>query len=48
MNARVGYNINANLNLFVTARNILNQDSPEFYGTDVISRSYFAGLNFKL
>lgn len=48
LNARVGYQISKNLDLFVTGRNILNQDSREFYGADPISSAYFAGLNFKL
>ncbi|MFW5760539.1 MAG: TonB-dependent receptor plug domain-containing protein [Cyclobacteriaceae bacterium] len=48
LNTRIGYQINYNLDLFVTGRNIMNQDSREFYGSDIISRSFFAGLNFKL
>lgn len=48
LNARIGYQIIKNLDLFVTGRNILNQDSREFYGTDIVSSAYFAGLNFKL
>ncbi len=47
LNAKVSYALK-NLNLFVNGRNILNSESPEFYGTDRTSSVFLAGASFSL
>lgn len=46
LNARASYRLFDKLNVFAGAKNLLNQDTREFYGTDRIGSTFFAGLNY--
>lgn len=48
LNARASYRLFDKLNVFAGAKNLLNQDTREYYGTDRIGSSYFAGLSYNL
>ncbi|MCS6823697.1 MAG: TonB-dependent receptor [Cytophagaceae bacterium] len=47
LNARVSYRVLKQLETFVSASNLLNQDSFEFAQTDKIRMSVYGGLNFE-
>ena len=46
LNAKVKYQITPHINAFVSARNFLNNDGREFFGTDKIGAMYLGGLHF--
>ena len=46
LNLRVGYNPTSNIELFINAQNLLNNDEREFVYTDKIGGMYSVGLNF--
>ncbi|WKN30899.1 TonB-dependent receptor [Porifericola rhodea] len=46
LNAKVSYVLIDHLKLYLSGRNLLNQDGREFYGTDRISATYYAGLSY--
>lgn len=48
LNAKVSYQINKNLNIFVNGRNLLNQRQQEFIYMDETPLMIFGGINFKL
>ncbi len=48
LNLRVAYNVLNNLSLYANARNLLNIDSREQFGTDRIGSLYMAGLHYNL
>jgi iron complex outermembrane recepter protein len=47
LNARIGYKLVRGMDLFVSGKNIFNQNVREFYGTDTMGNLYFAGMNFR-
>jgi iron complex outermembrane recepter protein len=47
LNGRIGYKVIKGMDLFVSGKNILNQNTREFYGVDEIGAMYFTGINFK-
>lgn len=46
LNAKVKYQITPHVNAFVSARNLLDNDGREFFGTDKIGAMYLGGLHF--
>lgn len=48
LNAKVGYRLNTNINIFASARNAFNNDGREYFGTDKIGAIYLAGIRFNL
>ena len=48
VNAKLNYMPLSNFNVFVNARNILNQDSYEFFGTDKTGSLYMIGASYSL
>lgn len=48
LNAKVNYSISKNFNVYINGRNLLNDDSTEFYGADRTSTMLLGGLNIKL
>ncbi len=46
LNAKVSYILVDKLKIYLSGRNLLNQDSREYYGTDRIGGTYFAGLSY--
>lgn len=48
LNAKIGYQVTKNINIFLSARNAFNEDSREFFGTDKIGAMYLGGLHFNL
>jgi len=46
LNAKVSYEFVNGLKAFVNVRNLTNDDSREYYGTDRISSSYLGGVSF--
>ena len=48
LNAKVGYQINRYVNIFASARNALNNDSREYFGTDKIGAMYLGGVHISL
>ena len=47
LNASVNFRLNSKLRLFVSGKNMLNSRQREYFFTDGIRSSYFAGLNFE-
>ncbi|NJO02636.1 MAG: hypothetical protein HC880_13975, partial [Bacteroidia bacterium] len=47
LNTRIAYRPVRSLNVFINLRNWLNNDSPEFYGTDRTPLYLMGGLNFE-
>ncbi len=48
LNAKVNYKINNNINVFINARNVLNNDTQEYVFMDKIGALYLAGFNINL
>lgn len=48
LNAKVKYSVTPQLNVFVNARNALNNNSREFFGADQIGGLYMGGIAFRL
>ena len=48
VNAKVNYAVHKNINLYLSGRNILNQDSREVFGTDQTGAQLYAGASFNL
>ncbi|MGK7395762.1 MAG: TonB-dependent receptor plug domain-containing protein [Candidatus Cyclobacteriaceae bacterium M3_2C_046] len=48
LNGRVGYELIEGMDLFISAKNLLDQQYREFYGADQIGSLYFAGFNLNL
>ncbi|WP_224996061.1 TonB-dependent siderophore receptor [Cesiribacter sp. SM1] len=48
LNARVSYQVYKKLGLFAGAKNLLNQDNREYYGTDRMGRQYFSGISYNM
>ncbi|MGF1638209.1 MAG: TonB-dependent receptor plug domain-containing protein [Cyclobacteriaceae bacterium] len=48
LNARVSYQVTNNLNLYVNGRNISNNTSRQYYGTDALGAMVLGGLNLRL
>jgi len=48
LNAKINYSISKNFNIYINGRNLLNDDSTEFYGADRTSTMLLGGLNIKL
>lgn len=46
LNARASYRLFNELSVFAGGKNLLNQDSREYYGTDRIGSTYFTGLSY--
>ncbi len=47
LNAKLSYTPTSYLDLYLSGRNLLNQDSVEFYNTDRIGISLFGGIHFE-
>lgn len=47
LNAKINYEVNRNLNVFVNGRNILNNETQEYAFMDTIGALYLAGVNIK-
>lgn len=45
-NAKVSYQVTRTLNIFINARNAFDEDSREFFGSDLIHGLYLAGIHF--
>ncbi|MGF1636026.1 MAG: TonB-dependent receptor domain-containing protein [Cyclobacteriaceae bacterium] len=48
LNARASYQVTNNLSLYVNGRNISNNTSRQFYGTDALGAMVLGGLNLRL
>lgn len=48
LNARVSYAVCGSINLAINGRNILNQDSREFFGTDHTGAQLFGSISFNV
>jgi iron complex outermembrane receptor protein len=48
VNVKASYALTEKLNLFVNGRNVLNNDSREFFGADKIGGLYLVGASFNL
>ena len=46
LNARIGYQLSGNFNVFANVRNMLNNDGREFFATDAIGAMYLGGIHF--
>ncbi|WPP51118.1 TonB-dependent receptor plug domain-containing protein [Catalinimonas niigatensis] len=46
LNAKVSYQLIDKLKVYISGRNLLNNDSREYYGTDRIGGTYLAGLSY--
>ncbi|MCT4646932.1 MAG: TonB-dependent receptor [Carboxylicivirga sp.] len=46
LNAKVNYQVNDKMNVFINGRNILNNDQQEYVFMDKIGGLYLAGINF--
>lgn len=46
LNAKISYQLVDKLKLYISGRNLLNNDSREYYGTDRIGGTYFAGMSY--
>ena len=48
LNAKLNYVPMEKFNIFLNARNILNEDSREFFGTDKTGSMYLIGASFSI
>jgi iron complex outermembrane receptor protein len=48
LNARVSYQVYKKLSVYAGAKNLLNQNSREYYGTDRMGSQYFSGISYNL
>ncbi|WP_028980601.1 TonB-dependent receptor plug domain-containing protein [Sporocytophaga myxococcoides] len=46
LNAKISYQLTKNLNIFANTRNAFDEDSREFFGSDLIHGLYLAGIHF--
>lgn len=45
-NTKVSYDINENFNVYLTGRNVANDESVEYYGTDLIGDMWLVGFRY--